>query len=414
VPASETWRLNGQITNVTQWHQRFRSPYSGANSLQADGRTEETTDLTLFAGLRWGRNVELWINPEIDQGFGLGNTLGVAGFPSGAAYKVGANRPYLRLQRAFARYTLALGGSAHSIDATTNQLAGVTGADNIVLTVGKFAAVDVFDVNRYAHDPRGDFLNWSVIDGGAFDYAADSWGYTYGTSVELTQGSWTWRGGVFQLSDEPNGKVTGLHLDRRMLVAELERRHEWQGHAGKIKLLAFTNRGAMGAYRDALTMGIQTAMTPDVSRVRRVQSRAGLVLNIEQALSDSLGAFARLSGNDGSKEAFEFTEINRSMSAGLSLQGSLWQRSDDTVGVAAAVNHLSGAARDYFAAGGLGILIGDGKLNYGSERIVETYYAARLLPKVVLTLNYQHVANPAYNTDRGPVSIYGLRLHADF
>lgn len=412
-PAEAPWRLDGQLTNVIQWHPRLRSPYSGANSLQADEPAVETTDLTLFAGWRLGPATELWLNPEIDQGFGLSNTLGVAGFTSGEAYKVGAVRPYLRLPRAFVRHTVALGGRAQKVDAGTNQFAGATTADNLVLTVGKFSVVDLFDTNTYAHDPRADFLNWSVIDAGAFDYAADSWGYTFGAAAEWTRGAWTLRGGVFQLSKVPNGKVAGLHLDQHMLVAEAERRHDWGGHPGKLKLLAFANRASMASYNDALALARAQGGTPDVGQVRHRQTRSGGVLNLEQELSPELGLFARASANDGRKEAYEFTEINRSLSGGVALKGARWGRADDTLGAAFAVNGLAAAARNYFAAGGLGILIGDGRLNYAPERIVEAYYAVRVNARVAVTLDWQRIVHPAYNADRGPVSVYGLRLHAD-
>jgi high affinity Mn2+ porin len=410
---SADWRLDGQLTNVTQWHPHFRSPYAGANSLQADGPAEETTDVTLYAGWRAGRSTELWINTEVDQGFGLSNTLGVAGFPSGEAYKVGANRPYLRLPRAFVRHTVALGGGEQKVEQASNQFAGATTADNLVLTLGKFSAVDIFDTNTYAHDPRGDFLNWSIIDAGPFDYAADAWGYTFGAAAEWTHGAWTLRGGVFQLSKVPNGKVAGLHMRQHMLVAETEHRHEWNGHAGKLKLLVFSNRARMADYDDALALAAPTGDAPDVALVRRWQTRSGVALNAEQELSSELGVFARAGANDGRKEAYEFTEINRSLSAGFALKGARWSRAGDTVGAAFAVNQLSAAARNYFAAGGMGILIGDGQLDYAPERILETYYLLRLNPHVAMTLDFQHIVHPAYNADRGPVSVWGVRLHAE-
>jgi high affinity Mn2+ porin len=309
---------------------------------------------------------------------------------------------------------MALGGAEGNVESAANQLGGSRTADNLVLTIGKFSAVDIFDTNTYAHDPRADFLNWSIIDAGAFDYAADAWGFTYGAAAEWSKNWWTLRGGLFQLSRVPNGKVTGVDFSQYMLVTELEERHQWQGHPGKVKILAFVNRGKMANYRDALRLASQTGDTPDVALVRRKSSRPGLSLNLEQALSSDLGAFLRASVNEGSKEAYEFTEINKSLSGGLSLKGNRWGRHDDTAGLAAAVNGLSGAARDYFAAGGTGILIGDGALNYGPEKIVEAYYSLQVRKHLSVTLNYQHVNNPAYNRDRGPVSIYGLRVHAEF
>ena len=412
--AAQNWALHGQVTNVTQRHPRFTSPYSGTNSLIANGRTEETTDATLYAGVRLWRGAEFWINPELDQGFGLSNTVGMAGFPSGEAYKIGANTPYLRMPRVFVRHIIPLAGELVKTDASANQLGGTKAANNVTLTVGKFSVTDIFDTNTYAHDPRGDFLNWSIIDAGAFDYAADAWGFTYGAAAEWTQDAWTLRGGVFQLSKVPNGKIVAVDFSQYMLVTELEQRYQLSGRAGKVKLLGFVNRGRMGAYGDAVQLARQTGVSPDTSLVRRGSTRPGASINVEQELAADLGMFVRASINDGSKEAYEFTEINRSVSGGLALKGDRWGRHNDTFGVAGVVNGLSSDARQYFAAGGIGILIGDGRQTYGAEKILETYYAMRVNPYLTLALNYQHVNNPAYNRDRGPVSIVGMRAHAEF
>lgn len=403
-----------QITNVTQMHDRFRSPYSGRNSLSVYGRTEETTDITLFLGRRIAPRTEVWLNPEIDQGFGFNNTLGAAGFPNGAAYKVGQNRPYFRLHRAFVRHTINLGGEPTQVQAGQNQLPINTTSDSLILTFGKFAAVDILDTNRYAHDPRTDFLNWSIIDAGAFDYAADSWGFTYGGSAEWNRGNWTLRSGLFQLSAIPNGRVVGFHLQRHMLGLEAEKRHSLAGMTGKLKFLAFVLRGRMGSYDEALAVAAPGSDTPDTSLVRRPQSRAGIAINLEQGIAPSIGFFAKLSANDGRKEAYEFTEINRSLAGGISVRGSSWGRGDDSVGLATVVNGLSGPAKRYFGAGGLGILIGDGRLSYAPEKIVEAYYASRLLPALTTTLDVQRIANPAYNKDRGPVNVLGVRVHFEY
>ena len=411
---SENWALHGQITNVTQGHRRFTSLYSGTNSLIANGRTEETTDITLYAGVRLWRGAEFWVNPEIDQGFGLSNTVGMAGFPSGEAYKIGANVPYLRLPRAFLRQVIPLNGENVKTESAANQLGGTKAVNNVTLTVGKFSVTDIFDTNTYAHDPRGDFLNWSIIDAGAFDYAADAWGFTYGAAAEWTQDAWTLRGGVFQLSKVPNGKIVNVDFSQYMLVTELEQRYQMRGQPGKVKLLAFVNRGRMGSYRDAVQLAQQTGDTPDTGLVRQFASRPGMSINLEQELAPDLGMFLRASANNGTKEAYEFTEINRSISGGLSLKGDRWGRHGDTFGLAGVINGLSSDARQYFASGGIGILIGDGAQTYGAEKILETYYSMRVSPQVTLAVNYQHVNNPAYNRDRGPVSIFGLRAHAEF
>jgi len=410
----EAWNAHGQFTFVRQFHPSFRSPYQGANSLRPEHSAEQTADLTLFAGLRLWRGAALYLNPEVDQGFGLSDTLGVAGFPSGEAYKVGQAQPYLRLQRAFVRQRFDLGGEGQTIDPGPNELGGVLAADNVTLTVGKFSVVDIFDANTYAHDPRGDFLNWSVIDAAAFDYAADAWGYTVGVAIEWTNSWWTLRGGFFDLSNVPNSKTLDPGFQEFGLVGEFEGRYDWNGHPGKARLLGFVNHGRMGAYSAAVSLGQATGTTPDTASVRQFASRPGVALNLEQELRADLGAFVRLSLNDGSKEAYEFTDVNKSASLGVLWKGTAWNRPADSFGVAGAFNAISASARAYFAAGGLGLLIGDGQLPHAaSENIVETFYSLRLVDHITITANYQYVVNPAYNRDRGPVSIFALRLHGE-
>lgn len=411
---AEIYSVHAQFTNVTQFHPRFTSPYRGPNSLDPGNRGDETVDLTLFLGLRLWHGGEIYANPEVDQGFGLSNTLGVAGFPSGEAYKVGAAYPYIRLHRAFFRQTIGLGGDVQRVEPDANQLGGTRAADNIVVTIGKFGVVDIFDTNTYAHDPRADFLNWSIIDAGAFDYAADSWAYTYGASVEWTQSWWTLRGGVFDLSREPNSKRLERGFGQFSLNGEAEERHELFGEPGKLKLLVFANRGRTANYLDAVREAAGTGSPPDVATVRRYATRPGLVLNLEQQLASGLGLFVRASINDGRKEAYEFTEINRSISGGLSLKGDRWDRPNDTFGLAGVVNGLSNPAVAYFRAGGLGLLIGDGRLDhYGLEKILETYYSASVIDGIAVSVDYQYIENPGYNADRGPVSVFGFRFHVE-
>ena len=413
--APETWSLHAQATFTEQYHPAFTSPYRGTNSLDPGSLGKETFDFTFFGGVRLWDGGEAYINPEIDQGFGLSNTLGVAGFPSGEAYKVGEANPYIRLQRLFFRQSFDLGGDVENIAPAANQLGGARAADALVITAGKFAVVDIFDTNDYAHDPRGDFLNWALIDSGAFDYAADSWAYTYGVAVEWTQGWWTWRNGLFDLSRVPNERELVRGLSEYEYVSEFEARTALWDQPGKIKLLGYFNRGRMGDYNASVALANATGTLPDTALMRAPATRPGAALNLQQQVSDELGAFARLSLDDGSKEAYEFTEINRSLAAGLALKGVAWDRKDDTVGLAFVVNGISKSAQSYFADGGLGLLIGDGRLpHYGSEDIVETYYRAALSDWLGADLDYQFIANPAYNRDRGPVSVIGAQLHVGF
>ena len=205
------WSVSVQATSLTQYHPAFHSSVRGPDSLDPGNRGDTTNDATLFVGYRPWAGGELWLNGELDDGFGLSNTLGVAGFPSGEAYKVGRNHPYFRMQRWFLRQTVDLGGARETVAADQNVIAGSHTEDRLVLTAGRFSVADIFDTNRYAHDPRADFMNWAAIDTATFDYAADAWGYSWGGAAELWEGPWTLRGAVFDLSDVPNS----IKLDNR-------------------------------------------------------------------------------------------------------------------------------------------------------------------------------------------------------
>jgi high affinity Mn2+ porin len=414
-PTPETWAIHGQATFVDQYHPAFHSPYRGLNSLDPGSRGDETIDVTLFAGVSPWEGGEAWANVEMDQGFGLSGTFGVAAFPSAEAYKVGSADPYGRLHRLFFRQTFDLGGDTQSVEGAANQLAGSHTSDNLVITVGKFSVTDIFDNNSYAHDPKGDFLNWAIVDAGAYDYAADAWAYTYGGAAEWSFDSWTLRGGLFDMSRLPNSTELDTDFGQYELVSELERRISMFGHDGKVKVLGFVNYANMGTFTDALALARATGTTPDVARVRHFRARPGGSLNVEQGLTDDLGFFLRASEDDGSKESFEFTDINESLSAGLSLKGTQWSRKDDTVGLAFVVDGISKDFQAYLAAGGLGVLVGDGQLpHYSSEVALETYYDVQLIKGVNAALDYQFIANPGYNADRGPVSVLGFRLHGEF
>jgi high affinity Mn2+ porin len=412
---AQTFALHIQATFVDQANFAFTAPYSDPNSLPQKAEGRETTDVTLFAGVRPWAGAEVWVNPEIDQGFGLGDTLGVAGFPSGEAYKVGKSSPYLRLQRLFLRQTVDLGGETSKVDPDLNQLAGSRTADRLVITVGKFSVTDVFDTNDYAHDPKHDFLNWALIDAGTFDYAADAWGYTVGASAEWYAGAWTVRGGLFDLSVVPNSETLDDGFSQFQMLGEIERRFKLMGRDGSIKVTGFLSRGRMGLYEDAIALGAQLGEPASTALVRRYRSRSGVSVDGQQQLTDTLGLFARAGLASGDVEPYEFSDIDRTFSVGLSLRGKAWGRADDTLAVASVVNQISTAHQAYFAAGGLGILIGDGRLPHpGAERILESYYDFALCKGVHVALDYQFVDNPAYNIDRGPVSILAARLHAQF
>ncbi len=421
--APETDRINihGQTTFVWQGYPAIRSPFAGPNSLPGSGEGRDTFDATLYAGVRLWQGAELWIDPEIDQGFGLMDSHGAAGFPSAEAYKLGSVYPYARVQRYFVRQTIDLGGETQKVDADINQFAGSQTANRLVLTVGKFAVVDIFDTNKYANNAKSDFLNWSVVNAGSFDYAGDGWGYTYGAAAEWYQGRWTLRGGIFDLSATPAGGVSrfGADLDptfdQFQLVGEIEERHELWGQPGKLKITGFLSRGRAGDFQDAIDLALATGQPADINAVRMYTSRPGVSLNLEQQVSQNWGVFARAGWADGNIEPWDFTDIDRTVSAGASINGKQWSRPDDTIGVAGVVNGISGVHEAFLNDGGLGILVGDGQLpKPGLEQIVEMYYSYALSASSRLTFDYQFIANPGYATERGPVNVFAGRFHTAF
>jgi high affinity Mn2+ porin len=410
----ERFAIHGQVTYVEQDTDSFAAPYSGPNSLSPSiGR--ETVDATLFIGARLWPGAEGWITPEIDQGFGLDNTLGVAGFPSGAAYKVGKNEPYLRLPRVFLRQTVNRGEATEAVEAAANQLGGNRSADRWVFTVGKLSVTDIFDTNQYAHDPRSDFLNWSAVDAGSFDYAADAWGFTVGAAAERYLGSWTLRVGAFDLSNIPNSPHLEPGFHEFQIEAEIEKRYELFGQTGRVLVTGFDSRARMALLDQAIALAASTGTAPNPANVRQFRSRLGVSLDFEQPLSSNLGVFARVGKAAGNVETYEFSDIDRSVAVGASIKGSSWRRPDDTLGVAAIDDGISAVREQYLNAGGLGILVGDGRLPHpGPEQIVEAYYSFAARSWAHLSLDYQWVKNPGYNTDRGPVSIVAVRVQAQF
>jgi high affinity Mn2+ porin len=423
-PDSDRLNFHGQATFTAQGYPAIRSPYAGANSLLGSGQAAETTDATLFAGTRLWQGAEAWINPEIDEGFGLANTHGVAGFPSGESYKLGASYPYARVQRYFVRQTIDLGGEKQDIDADINQFANTTTANRLVFTVGKFTITDIFDTNKYANNPKNDFLNWTMTNAGTLDYAGDAWGFTYGAAAELYEDRFAFRVGLFDLSQTPaggagNAPAYGLDpsFSNLQMMGEIEERHELWGQPGKLKLTGFLSRGQAGSFSDALALTQATGLDASdaLAAVRHFQNRPGISINLEQQVSDTVGVFARAGWADGSVEPWDFTDVDRTVSGGASITGKNWGRPDDTLGIAGIINGISAVHAAYLENGGLGILVGDGALtNVTVEKIFETYYTIAITPAVKLSFDYQFIADPGYNSARGPVNVGAIRFHTQF
>ncbi len=415
-PAAESaspFSVHAQSTWIEQGHPSFNSPYEGPNSFTGPSEWDRTFSLSVFLGYRIWAGTELYLDPEVFQGHGLSDTLGIAGFPNGEGSKAAFPNLHYNTSRLFIRRTFGLGGETEKVEDDQNQVAGAYDVNRVTLSLGKFSASDFFDANAYSHDARTQFLNWSLIDSAAWDYPADDLGYTGGFVAEWNARNWTLHYGIFMEPAVSNGARLDYHLgDAHGQVLQLDRRYAWGDLAGTLRPFVYWNEARMGNYDDALAEGdIAHALTQS----RAYRSKAGLGMSWDQQLAADLGAFVRLSWDDGRAESFAFTEVDRSLAAGLSLNGSRWGRKGDALAVAGVVNGIASGHRAYLAAGGTeGLILGDGALNYGPEEILEAYYSVQVARWLSVTPDFQYVAHPGYNRDRGPVAIYALRAHVEF
>jgi hypothetical protein len=407
------FQVHGQMTVVTQEHGSFDSPYQGPNSLLPAPERATSFTTTLMTGFRLWQGGEFYLDGEGAAGKGVSSVLGMAGAPNGETYRVGNPAFRASIVRAYLHQTWNLGGEDQKVEDDAHQLAGSRSSRRLVLTAGKFSVMDVFDNNTFAHDPRSQFLNWTLMGHGAWDYPADTRGYTWGFAAEGYWDAWAVRYGRFAEPLEANQ----LEMDHGFQRAhgdslEVEHDHALGGLPGAIRVMGYRNTTRMGDYRQALA---EAPLAPDVTATRAYgRVKRGWGINAEQALTQDLGAFLRWSWDDGRTESWTFTEVDRSLTAGLSLKGTAWGRGLDRVGFAFIQNGLCADHRDYLAAGGLGFLLGDGRLRYAPERILESYYAIALGSHLTFSLDLQHAWNPAYNADRGPVTLVAARCHAQF
>ena len=411
--AEQRVNLHFQLTTVTQDHPSFHALYSGEHSLDPKSERETTVTSTVYVGTRAWKGAELYINPELSGGSGLSHAFGIAGFPNGDAFRVGSPEPHVSVARLFLRQTFAAGTETERVEDEANELGGRRPVRRWTFTAGKFAITDIFDDNAYSHEPRRQFMNWADWTPGAWDYPADTRGYTWAAAIEYERETFAAR---LAAGAEPK-EANGLEIDKSLrhafsLIFELDRRYELAGRKGIARLLLFDNRARMGNYRQAIEEA--AGGRPDVVATRRPgRSKWGFVVNLEQALDDKTGLVLRGSWNDGRTEAWAYAEIERSATVGAVRRQPLASRPKDEAGLAFILNALSPDHRDYLAAGGLGFMLGDGRLRYGLEKIAEIYYAALLREHVWLTFDYQFIENPAYNRDRGPVHVLGLRFHVE-
>jgi high affinity Mn2+ porin len=412
-PDMQNFAVHAQSTFTQQYAAPFRDPYQGRNSLaQNSGR--EGWSITVYAGFKPWEGAEIWVSPETNQGFALSNFRGVAGFPYNDP-ALGSSYPFARIQRAFLRQNINLGGDVQKVEADLYQFPMTQTENRLEVTVGKFSVLDIFSLNKYAQDARVDFMNLAFNSTGTFDYASDTFGYTYGAAAEWYQGSWTLRAGYFDMSRNQAAEELDPKFRQFQWVGEIERRYELFGHPGKVLITGFHTRAHLGAYNEAVSLAELTGEPANVLLVRRPRGRSGIGMSLEQQLNPDLGFFARAGLANGNIQDYEITDIDRTVAIGISQSGKPWGRPDDIFGLATAVNNISSAHKAYFNAGGMGVVIGDGMLPHPSlEEIIETYYRYAVTSLWDVTLDYQFINNPAYNRDRGPVSVVAVRLHAEF
>jgi high affinity Mn2+ porin len=413
---SERWNLYYQATSIGDYHGTFTAPYSGPFSLLDRTERDVSITTTLFLTARLEDNTFLVFNPEIAGGKGFSGVNGFGNPPNGEIPRVASATPKPYIARLYIQHDFGFGKENERQESDENQLAGERPMNRYSIYAGRFTITDFFDDNDYSHDPRTQFMAWGVMYNGAWDYPADTRGYTWGIVQELHTRKWAFRYGIVA---EPK-IANGSQFDRRLFrdhgqVWEVERRYSWRKREGAIRALGYDNRFQGGNYGEALKLAAATRTAPDVTLTDRVGTlKYGAGLSFNQAINSDLGVFARLGWNDGKTQSFAFTSIDRLAGGGVSIKGTRWHRRYDVAGSSFTAGGLSKAHSQYLAAGGLDFLIGDGALNYAPEYVWESFYSARVTSGLYATFDLQHDTNLAYNHDRGPVTIYSLRLHMAF
>ncbi|MCX7173542.1 MAG: carbohydrate porin [Proteobacteria bacterium] len=418
-PEIEEVTARGQLTYNWQQHPAYPAAYSGPNSIIPGREKMYTLTSTAFLGLRPWLGGELYFNPEAAQGVPFStNLVGLGGFTNGEITRAAGTNPVIYRQRLFVRQTWNNGGGSVAVEPDLNQLADVVDKNRFVLTVGKFSILDIFDPNTYAKDPRTQFMNWGNWTYAAYDYAADARGFGWGFAAEWYKDDWVLRFGRMSGPKEPNGLAVDLALGKHYGdQVEVEHGHMLGDQPGKVRVLAWRNRAQLAGFKDALDY-LRAYPGADPQTFFKVRGsdkiKYGLGINLEQAINNGAGLFLRAMKADGRTETHAFTEVDASLSAGVSVKGSLWGRAEDTLGLSFSGNTLSDDRRRFLQAGGISFFIGDGALRYRPEAIIETYYAVNVSKALSFTADYQRIQNPAYNADRGPMNVYAMRFHAEF
>jgi high affinity Mn2+ porin len=419
-PHSQTtrWWISGQANVVLQWHGDFPAAYSGTNSFKSRAENATSKVYTLFLGYELTHNTEVFLDMESAGGHGLSNALGIAGFTNLDVVRnpTLSSNPYVA--RIMIRQIIPL--SHDMVDATRGPfgLATKLPARRIELRFGKFSMVDFFDTNTYGTDSHLQFLNWTVDNDGAYDYAANTRGYTDGLILEYDDHWFTARFAETLMPKVANG----LHLDADIARARAENLeldatgNRFFHQSGTVRFIAYLNHANMGSYEESIQDYLNGAGTvPDITATRQQgRHKYGFGLNFEQSLTPQIALFGRVGWSDGRNESFAYTEVDRTVEIGAFTKGDKWRRKNDRAGVVFNANGIVKAHQEYLALGGLGFLLGDGGLTYGPEKIFEAFYTAHVWRGFFVSADLQHVNNPGYNQARGPALVPGLRFHVDF
>jgi len=417
--------VGAQYSFILQNQSPLLSPYASKLSLDPDGDTQPTHTIGIYLGwapLDW---LQGYVDVEKFMGSGVSNATGLAGLTNGDVVREGAAglKKEFYFARDYLRFMLPLGDGVTAVERGKDQIGGGEAETRLQLKVGRMAVNDDFDNNRYAGDPRTEFLNWALWANTAWDYAANTRGYSDGMVVGYLSPAWSLEYGIYKMPVFANGQQLVSSLTRangqnlQLTLSDLP--------TGTIvRLLAYLNTASMGLYRQALEIAAADHTVPDiVADDRPGRQTHGYGVNVEQPVADrgDTGAFLRWGWNDGNAESFAFTQVDEVLSFGAQLSGVHWKRPDDRLGLAVASESLDAPQEQYLAAGGLGFLVGDGRLNYGHEQILETYYRFEYTwpehpgpIKWQLSPDFQYIQNPGYNRDRGPVHFWGIRLHLEY
>jgi high affinity Mn2+ porin len=413
------WNFHFQFTGIIQYNPGFKAPYSGQNSFLPEAERAFSVTTTAYIGRKLWTGASLYFDPEMAGGKGLSSTLGIAGFPNGETFRIGEASPVVYVARIFLKQQINLDKDHFdTLDDGINQVRERVSQKRLTINFGKFGIADFFDGNVVSHDPRTDFMNWSLMNNGAYDYAANTRGYTGGLIIEYFTPGWVFRGGTALMPVEANGPTLNFNWARsNSETFEIQKDYFFHGLPGSARFLCYYNVSKAPSYQTVINEdlnGTDTSLNV-VTGTTYGGKKFGMGISVNQQFTRNLNGFLRVGWNDGKTATWAYTEIDNSVSLGFRYFGIGKGRMADNIGLAWVSNGISSSHREFLNIGGYGFIIGDGKLpNYTRENIVELFYQVKIFEMLYATLDYQFVAHPAYNRDRGPVSLLAARVHINF